>query len=456
MQIQSQDERPQKCKEFVPCSRRYDNTANGMRPCARQQTKGSPYCWQHTAVLREVAKSLNNTTDGDSLNAALLVHLTVEFKATPGDRKTPAVHALEGLDHSQESSSLGALEQPVEIIQNIIPQLSLRDLRNFKAVNSRARSMVGSSYQYRNVIAYGSEVISALYKTELDSIWPLIRIYDVLTQDRCVGCNRFGGYIFLPGLQRCCERCARYDPELIPTSLGTASKNDKSVVRRLNRRVPMMLWVAGDDLTKLPRSDRWRAALVGTEWGPSMENLYLVSSANAARVGKVSNRSSGRVCMPCNRRHKYSWRQAAVPMPHLEPKTQIVTRGYHCKACTRAKHPGAVWRSERPNCRGCQRSMPNGLDIDHANLNPIRWRQPPCHEEDEWNASLGAISCRLDIANGRLYTRDEFLVHLAECGEAQSLLADLGPLDKFVKEAVKLPKHEGKTKRRRLANYYKY
>ena len=359
-----------------------------MRPCARKQTKGSPYCWQHTAFLREAVRSLK-TPSGDSLNDVLLVHLTVELKATPGNRRTPTLHALEGSEHSQESPSLGALEQPVEIIQSIISQLSLRDLRNFKAVNSRARSMVVSSRQYRNVITHASEVVSALYKTELDTIFPLTCIYDVLTQDRCVACNRFGGYVFLPGLERCCERCARYDPELIPIRSGTTTKKHRSLARRSRGRIPMMLWVAGDEKPNPPRS---RFGISHMHPKTPTENLYLVSQANAARIGKVPNKSSGRVRMPCTNGHKYSWRQAAVPMPHLESKTQIITRGYHCKACTRAKHPGAVWRDQRPNCHGCQLSMPNGLDIDHANSNPIRWGPPKCHEEDEWNATKGAIS----------------------------------------------------------------
>ena len=425
-----------------------------MRPCAREQTKGSPYCWQHTASLREVAKCLNRTS-GNSWNDALLEHLAVQ-REDAKKRKIPAVHALEGLDHSRERPSLGALDQPVEIIQNIISQLSLPDLRNFKAVNSCARLMVVSSYQYRNVITYGSEVISTLYKTELHSIFPLIRIHEVLTHGRCVACDRFGGYVFLPGLQRCCERCARYDPELIPIRTGAATTKHKTLVRESRGKIPMMLWVAGDDLTKLPRSRPGITMQTVRRRETPTETLYLVSSANAAWIYKDPNKSSGRVRMPCTERHKYSWRQAAVPMPHLEPKTQIVTRGYHCKACTRAKHSGAVWRDERPDCHGCQLSLPNGLDINHADSNPVRSGPPKCHQEDAWNASQGAISCRIDIANGRLYTRDEMLVHLAECGEAQSLLADLGRLDKLEEAAVALPKHEGKTKRPRLANYYKY
>ena len=100
--------------------------------------------------------------------------------------------------------------------------------------------------------------------------------------------------------------------------------------------------------------------------------------------------------------------------------------------------------------------MPNGLDINYASSNTVHSSSLKCHKQDAWNASQGAISCRIDIANGRLYTRDEMLVHLVVCGEAQSLLADLGRLDKLGEAAVVLPKREGRTKRPRLANYYKY
>ena len=398
-----------------------------------------------------MAKCLNRTS-GSSLNDALLEHLAVQ-REDAKKRKIPAIHALEGLEQSRESPSLGALDLPVEIVQNIISQLSLPDLRNFKAVNSCARSMVVSSYQYRDVITYGSEVISTLYKTELHSIFPLIRIYEVLTQGRCVACDRFGGYVFLPGLQRCCERCARYDPELIPIRTGTATTKHKTLVREAREKIPMMLWVAGDEMAKLPRSRSLITMQTARRRETPTETLYLVSSANAAWIYKVPNKSSGHVRMPCTERHKYSWHQAAVPIPHLEPRTQIVTRGYRCKGCTRAIHSGTIWHDERPHCYGCQLSMPNGLDINHANTHLSR---PKCHQEHAWNASQGAISCRIDIANGRLYTRDELLVHLAECAEAQSLLADLGRLDKRKETAVALPKREGKTKRPRLANYYKY
>ncbi len=415
-----------------------------MRRCTRRRAKGSPYCWQHTEMLCETAKSLN--TSGDLLNAALLLHLTRPLRTT-GTWNTPVIQTLEGFEVSEESPSLGALEQPVEVIQSIVSELSLRDLQNFKAVNSRARSMVLSSHKYRNVITYAPEVVSALYRTELDSAFPLIRIHDVLTQARCAICNRFGGYVFLPGLQRCCERCACYDPELIPIRLSTATEDDRTSVREFRGHVPMMLWAVGDEMITSPRS---RFDIFSMKLETPTEKVYLVSSADAARIGKVPNSSSGRVRTPCDGKHWYSWRQTAVPMPHLESRTQIVTRGYRCKGCARAEHHGGWgYLYGRRSCRGCQRSLPNGLDVDQENRNFLPRRLISCHEEDEWDASKGVVSCRLDTASGRLYTGDEMLIHVSECGEAQSLLADL-------QETAKLPKYKRKTKPRWHVNYKTY
>ena len=411
-------------------------------------------------MLREAAKSLN--TSGELLNAALLLHLTSPPRPS-SHGKTPVVHTLEGLEVSGESRSLGVLEQPVEIFQSIVSELSLRDLQNFKAVNCRARSMVVSNYKYRNVITYAPEVVTALYKTNLDSAFPLIRIHDVLTQDRCAGCNRFGAYVFLPGLQRCCERCARYHPELIPIRLSTANKEDTTSIQTFRGHIPMMLWAVGSEMINPPQANFVDYSAKGET---PTEYLYLVSSADAPRIGKEPNSSSGRVRMPCDAIHRYSWRHTAVPMPHLELTTQIVTQGYHCKGCTRAQDcGGAPWYQHgmggrrlgtRPNCTGCQRSLPNGLDVDQENRNRYRWARRYCHKEDEWDASQGAISCRLHTASGKLYTADEMLIHLAKCGEAQSLLADLALLVQLVPDSDELPKHKRKNKPRWHVDYRKY
>ena len=360
------------------------------------------------------------------------------------------MHMLKGLQVSEQSFSLGTLEQPVEIIQSIISELSLGDLQNFKAINRRARSMVVWNQEYRNVITYAPEVVSALFKTESDSAFSLNHIHDVLTHDRCVLCNRFGGYVFLPGLQRCCERCARYDPELIPISLGDPRKHSRSSVRSRRTRVPMMLWTVGDPMTDLPR-ERLRFLQLNPETSaetPGKE--YLVSSANAARLGIAPNSSSTGVRMPCTTHHKYNWRQTTVPMPHLDSRTQIPNRGYRCKGCTRAEHYGGTsWWDGRIGCRGCQRSLPNGVDVDQEYRNPVPRRLINCHEQEDWNGSEGVISCRLHTASRRLYTADEMLTHAAECGEAQSLLEDLALL-------ARLPEQKRKTKPRWVMSYKTY
>ena len=217
----------------------------------------------------------------------------------------------------------------------------------------------------------------------------------------------------------------------------------------------MMLWAVGHEMINPPQ--KWNR-YISTKLETPTENVYLVSSAHAARIGKVPNNSSGRVRMPCDAMHKYSWRHTTVPMPHLELRTQIVVWGYRCKGCTRAEDCGGTpWycpgmggrRPEgRPICKGCQRSLPDGLDVDQENRNYYLYNRIYCHAEDEWDASQGGISCRLHTASGRLYTADEMLIHLAECGEAQSLLADLTLLEQLVPDTDELPKHKRKAKPR--------
>ncbi len=103
--------------------------------------------------------------------------------------------------------------------------------------------------------------------------------------------------------------------------------------------------------------------------------------------------------------------------------------------------------------------MPNGLDIDQENSNSFQWVLGSFFQQDdwhEWDVSQGAVSCRLQTASGRLYTQDEILVHVAECGEAQSLLADLAVLDQLVPATDKLPKQKRKPKPRWYVNHYRY
>ena len=179
---------------------------DAFRRCSRQATEGFPYCWRHGRLAHEAAGSLDTT--GEALDIALLCILAGKGSGAERCDQIPdlspsarySIGALKSLGGRENGPSLGALEQPVEKAQMILSELSLPDLQNFKAVKSRAHSIVVSFHKYRNVIGHARAVVAALYRTELQSAFSISRINDVLTNSRCSTCDLFGGYLYLLGL----------------------------------------------------------------------------------------------------------------------------------------------------------------------------------------------------------------------------------------------------------------
>ena len=58
-------------------------------------------------------------------------------------------------------------------------------------------------------------------------------------------------------------------------------------------------------------------------------------------------------------------------------------------------------------CPGYQRSLPNGVDVN------------------EYGNMGGVLSCKIEVARGRLYTPEEMLAHFAECDRTQVVLGNL-------------------------------
>ena len=124
-----------------------------FRRYSRQATEGFPYYWQHGRLAYEATRSLNTT--GEALNMTL--HCILASKGSGTERRdqipdlSPSARystsALKSLGGQENRPPLGVLEQPVEIAQMILSELSLPDLQNFKAVKSRAHSIVRSFHK---------------------------------------------------------------------------------------------------------------------------------------------------------------------------------------------------------------------------------------------------------------------------------------------------------------------
>ncbi len=245
------------------------------KPCPRRAQKGLPYCWQHGEQAREAVAALEaDGSDGSDFKLRYLSYRRRAFDQlifkTIVSRK--ARHVLRPLDGDRHGLSLGYLERlPMELLFGIFSYLTIPELQSFKATNSRGHLMAWSDTRHSSIVTHAPGLIAALYATGLQSAFTLGRIHTAFARSTCTICNSFGGYIFLPGLQRCCQRCASCETELQPVPYETAL-HEYQISEKAARAIPTMFISSKHHGGRLPVGSR----------GPDGR---LVSRAEARRFG---------------------------------------------------------------------------------------------------------------------------------------------------------------------------
>lgn len=245
------------------------------KPCPRRAQKGLPYCWRHGEQAREVVAALEaDGSDGSDFKLRYLSYRRRAFDQlifkTKVSRK--ARHVLRPLDGNRHGLSLGYLERlPMELLFGIFSYLTIPELQSFKATNSRGHLMAWSDTRHSSIVTYAPNLIAALYATGLQSAFTLGRIHTAFARSTCTICNSFGGYIFLPGLQRCCQRCASCETELQPIPYEIALR-EYQISEKAAGAMPKMF------ISTKNHSDQLPVGLRGLE-------SYLVSRAEARRFG---------------------------------------------------------------------------------------------------------------------------------------------------------------------------
>lgn len=282
--------------------------------------------------------------------------------------------------------SLGYLQLPIEIFHMIYLHLDLQSLRCLKSANLRIRSLVSSLSEHQAVVNHAPGFVDLLQRTRLISYFSITRLYDALTFGTCTICGQFAGFVFLPAMQRCCDRCIRYDTEFQPIDVKTAVKEYGVSLAKLSL-LPKLSSIPGKyaDGGGTARSYNGKRTLVGRQ--------------EARRLGTIEERWDDATAKRTLQRNMCS-----APMPVFNPKTNFADRGRQCMGCSTA-----ACEHEDPNpCESCSFSLPNGLDVAGG---------------DDAEPFIGTFStCMYDIRAERLYSRDGIIDHLDKCPEAQKYL----------------------------------
>ena len=201
-------------------------------------------------MLRDIVADLKAYTQDDP--SFQLQHLT--YRAERFERcilnigsKARSPSAIKPPKDNVSSVSIGPFATlPLEILWGIFSEFSIPNIQNYKGTNSFAYSMVCAAPQYMSIMRFAPQLVTMLYHTRLELAFPTGRIYETLTQAKCEGCARFAAYVFIPGLQRCCQRCARYDDNFQPILLGDAV-SDYGITYERVMGLPWMLTCLSKD-----------------------------------------------------------------------------------------------------------------------------------------------------------------------------------------------------------------
>lgn len=190
-------------------------------------------------------------------------------------------------------------------------------------VNRRAREIISSIWEYRQLSEHALECICALLRTGIAPHVSIDTLYSALTTKICHFCNSFSGFLFLPTATRCCFSCIETATttglRAAPlTKLSTASGVSP---RQLKKTIPILHTLPGK--YSMDEVKRTRRALVVAE----------THCLDVLRRNKVKEAQST----------FNSWRQSPIwsfmassSLPYFDPITNQIESGVSCKGCQQA------------------------------------------------------------------------------------------------------------------------
>ncbi|EER24624.1 hypothetical protein D8B26_005024 [Coccidioides posadasii str. Silveira] len=256
---------------------------------------------------------------------------------------------------------------PLELIYKICLKLDVVTLANFRAASSSYRAVVDSVLQYRRLEEHAKDALKLLAITGVGKQYSLEEVYDEFCQPWCRACGKFGAYLFLPTLRRCCHNCHFIAPELYVASFTEVISNyglppdvasKLHVVHSLAGWYGTMrsneLWVHRDTLVSTYEAEQLALGLYGSEANMvrafnrrkmrtqrSAQKQAQKSAQSTWLTGNFATlpRSTPMSIAParflfCRQFPLTRHFMATIAFPYFDQSTRASESGVYCKACT--------------------------------------------------------------------------------------------------------------------------
>lgn len=293
---------------------------------------------------------------------------------------------------------------PAEVFCMVASDFNYLDLKHLKMVNHAAQALVYTIPEYSRIVTAAPEILPVLAYTNLDSSFDLKKVHQLLISSECAFCGHFGGFVFLPSLQRCCQYCVEHhiDTKPITRHMARAYK----IPGRLLDKLPRMQGPSG----YFGEPDRPRTTPFD---GDLLMSRGLARQAGQNKLqGYVPDKTGGTSADQSTK----AWQRymSVLPMPFLNTRTGEIHLGIQCKGCASSPECQAVRHRKGHRCQ--LRSLTGELIASY----PLG----PSHGDEHAREALRANNigtCGYRVMRTRLYTPEGFLRHFEECAYAQNL-----------------------------------
>ena len=250
---------------------------------------------------------------------------------------------------------MGILDRlPLEILHQVLGRLDFHTLIAIRSLNLASRSIVDSFPSFKYMTQYAANALRALSRTRLIIAFSAAHLLSVLRTDRCLGCQRYGAFLFLLTCSRCCFNCLETDTQFYAIPLATA-KSSFGLKDRDLRRLPTMLSLPGTYALLGRRSVKRRFRLVSAVeaytlakalYGDVKTTLAAVLTQSATKPRAFRERVYA--SMPMSLRDPFCG-FTSTAFPTLDIKSMCVQSGISCRGCDdvcRRKFRGELKRDD--------------------------------------------------------------------------------------------------------------
>jgi hypothetical protein len=255
---------------------------------------------------------------------------------------------------------------PLEILQDVLVQLDLRSLMNFRYVNKRAVELVASLPQYITITKHAQNALCGILCIQT-GVWITCEmLYKKLFIHGCEECGDFAAYLYIITCKRVCFLCLSEKPSYLPIGADLI-KWRYGLDRRKIQILPHMKTLPGiysPGERKFSRSitlfDFDSILRIAIEHHGSLDAVkgyiadirnqmreeYASRRESALRAGSDLSRVRSPACLfPCDRKSSNPVRfVAVVTAPCLSKGSAKAEAGFYCKGCRNSNDLPRHWR----------------------------------------------------------------------------------------------------------------